>query len=107
MGLRDGFWVGFFGDFDVVEAAWAFNVGAVSSDENHDVAPIGDDGVDFFGKKFFGGLERNAVRIFVAKRNVVFAGFEVGAEGTGIGDELDGLFVVLDRAEIAGKAGER
>ena len=36
-----------FRDFDVIEAAGALYVGAVSANDNRDVAPVGDDAVDF------------------------------------------------------------
>ena len=85
--LGDGLRVAIFGNFDVVEAAWAFDVGAIGAVDDHDVAEIGNDGIELGLVKGLGGGEVDSIGVVILDGEVVLAGFEIGAKGAGGGDE--------------------
>lgn len=95
----NGFGVGVFVDFDIIEAAGTFDVGAVSAVDNHDVAPVSDDRIDFGLVEFRGSFEVDGIGVVIFDLDIVFAGFEIGAEGAASGDQ--GI-AVLCGAEFAG-----
>lgn len=99
----DDFRVFVFGDFDMIATAGAFDIGAIDAVDNHDVAPVGEDRVDFLLVERKNVVEGDGVGVEVFDRDVVFAGFEVGAEGAVCGNELS---AVLGSSKRAGQGGE-
>ncbi len=104
MGLfkSDGLRIGFLGDFDVIKTARAFDVRAVGANNNHDVAPIRDDGVELGLIELIGSGEINGVGVVIFDLDVVFAGFEVRAEGAA---RCNNNITVFGGTKLAGEGG--
>ena len=75
------FWVLIFRNFGIIETSRAFNIGAIGAIDNHDVAPVGDDGIEFFLIKLFGGGKIYSIGIVIFELNVIISGFKIRTEG--------------------------
>ena len=86
-GFGDGFGVAVLGDFDVVETTGALDVGTIGAVNDHEVAKVGDDGIKLGLVEALGGGEINGVGVVIFNREVIFAGFKIGAEGASSGNQ--------------------
>ena len=102
-GFGDGFGIAILGNFDVVEASRAFDIGAVGAVNDHEVAKVGDNGIKLGLVETLGGGKVNGIGVVIFDGEVVFAGFEVGTEGTSGGNERGAVGGGTEQARQGGE----
>ena len=104
----DSLWIKIGRDFDVVALAgafgawffdgWAFDIWTIGADDDLNVAPVGDVAVAFLLVARNCLFERDGIRIEIFDRDIVFAGFKIGAERASGGDNFGAVWSLAKRA---------
>ena len=102
-GFGDGFGVAILGDFNVVEASGPLDVRAIGAVNDHEVTKVGDNGIQLGLVEALGGGKVNSIGVVIFDREVVFASFEVGTEGTGGGNERGAVGGGTEQARQGGE----